>query len=388
MTECRSTNHLRQSWFTSLPITKRYSSAPKCKAQCPGYDSRKRSWRHLDTCQYKTLVTAEIPRVECPTHGCVTIDVPWAEERSRFTLLFESDVITRLQSASVLAISTQLRLSWNAVDGIMRRAVARGQSRLNRAMPTHICVDEVAIKKGHVYMTIVSEPNGNVIAVEEDRRKASLKRFYDRLSDEQKSAIQVISMDMSPTYLPVTLEEIPDAKQKIAFDRFHVVKLINEAVDGVRKKEASVLHKTLKEAGLTGKRYHWLKNAYTLSNDQRSELKSLQAIALKTGRAWLLKEYARQLWDYSSKTWAKKAWMKWYGKAIRSQLKPMQMVARSIKKNLWGILNAIVLGANNGIAESINSKIKMLKVKSRGFRNSERFKTAIMFHCGGLSLYP
>ena len=80
--------------------------------------------------------------------------------------------------------------------------------------------------------------------------------------------------------------------------------------------------------------------------------------------------------------------MKWYGKAIRSQLKPMQMLARSIKKNLWGILNAIVFRANNGIAESINSKIKMIKVKCRGFRNSARFKTAIMFHCGGLSLHP
>ena len=361
---------------------------PRCKTKSPGYDSRKRSWRHLDTCQYKTLVTADVPRVECPTHGCVTVEVPWAEERSRFTLLFESEVINRLQSASILAICNQLKMSWNAVDGIMRRAVARGQSKLSRKMATHICVDEVAVKKGQVYMTIISEPCGHVIAVEEDCKKESLKRFYDRLSDEQKSAIRVISMDMSPAYLFVTLEEIPNAKEKIAFDRFHVTKLINEAVDGVRRQETRLLHNTLKEAGLTGKRYHWLKNAASLPKHQRSELKSLQAIALKTGRAWLLKEYARELWNYSSRTWAKKAWMKWYGKAIRSQLSPMRMVARSIKKNLWGILNAIVLRANNGIAESINSKIKMLKVKSRGFRNSERFKTAILFHCGGLSLHP
>ena len=360
----------------------------KCNAVSPGYDSRKRTWRHLDTCQYKTLVTAYVPRVECATHGCDTVDVPWAEERSRFTLLFESEVINRLQSASVLAICKQLRMSWNSVDGIMRRAVARGQSRMSRVMPTHICVDEVAIKKGHVYMTIISKPCGQVIAVEEDRKKESLKRFYDRLTDKQKTAIKVISMDMSAAYLSVTLEEIPDAREKIAFDRFHVAKLINEAVDGVRKQETRALHQTLKQARLTGKRYHWLKNSSSLSKQQRGELKSLQTIALKTGRAWMLKEYARELWNYSSKAWAKKAWMKWYGKAIRSQLKPMRMVARSVKKNLWGILNAIVLGANNGIAESINSKIKMLKVKCRGFRNSERFKVAILFHCGGLSLHP
>lgn len=361
---------------------------PQCKTKCPGYDNRARTWRHLDTCQFKTLVTAAVPRVQCPTHGCVTIGVPWAEERSRFTLLFESEVISRLQSASVLAVRKQLRMSWNAVDGIMRRAVARGQSRLSKDMPTHICVDEVSIRKGHAYMTIISEPGGNVIAVENDRKKESLKRFYDRLTDEQKDAIEVISMDMSPAYLAVTLEEIPDAKNKIAFDRFHVAQLITAAVDGVRKQETRVLHKTLKEAGLTGKRFHWLKNAASLSRRQRNDLRALQSIALKTGRAWLLKEYARKLWNYSSRAWAKKAWMKWYSKAIRSRLEPMRMVARSIKKNLWGILNAIVLRANNGIAESINSKIKMLKVKCRGFRNNERFKTAIMFHCGGLSLHP
>ena len=159
-------------------------------------------------------------------------------------------------------------------------------------------------------------------------------------------------------------------------------------MDGVRKKETSELHKTLKEEGLIGKRFHWLRNSASLSAKQKAELKSLQAIALKTGRAWLLKEYSRKLWNYSSKSWAKKAWMKWYSKAIRSRLEPMRMAARSIKKNLWGILNAIVHSASNGIAESINSKIKMLKVKCRGFRNNERFKIAILFQCGGLSLHP
>jgi len=189
---------------------------PQCNTKCPGYDHRDRTWRHLDTCQFKTHVKASVPRVQCPTHGCVTVDVPWAEERSRFTLLFESEVIERLQSASVLAVCKQMRMSWNAVDGIMRRAVARGQSRLTRTMPTHICVDEVAIHKGHSYMTIISEPGGNVIGVENERKKESLKRFYDRLSTKQKNAIKVISMDMSPAYLAVTLEEIPDAKQKLS----------------------------------------------------------------------------------------------------------------------------------------------------------------------------
>lgn len=361
---------------------------PKCAAPSPGYDSRTRRWRHLDTCQYKTMVVADVPRVQCPIHGCLTIAVPWAEDRVRFTQWFEREVIERLQSASILAVCRQMRMSWNAVDGVMRRAVARGQSRLDQEMPTHICVDEVAIRKGHVYMTIISELCGRVIAVENDRKKESLKRFYDRLTDAQKHDLKVISMDMSPTYIPVTLEEIPGAERKIAFDHFHITKMITGAVDRIRQKETQELHRAIKESGLTGKRFLWLKNEVSLSKHQREELKALRSIASKTGRAWLLKEIARELWSYSSRAWAEKAWMKWYGKAIRSRLKPMQAVARSIKKNLWGILNAIVLNANNGIAESINSKIKMLKAKCRGFRNKERFKIAIMFHCSGLSLNP
>jgi len=237
-------------------------------------------------------------------------------------------------------------------------------------------------------MTIVSTPSGEVLAVEDDRNKDSLRRYYDTLTQQAKEKLEVISMDMSPTYLPVTLEEIPDAHKKIAFDRFHVAQLINNALDQVRKKESWELRETLKNNGLTGNRFLWLKGPDKLTQEQKLNLGALRSVSNKTGRAWLLKEYARSLWDYTSRGWAERAWKQWYSRAIRSRLAPFKMVARTIKKNMWGILNAIVLNANNGPAESINSKIKMIKAKARGFRNKERFKTAILFHCGGLSLYP
>jgi len=109
---------------------------------------------------------------------------------------------------------------------------------------------------------------------------------------------------------------------------------------------------------------------------------------LKTARAWAIKELAMSLWDYVSRTWAEKGWHRWYSWAIRSRLEPIKQAARMIKKHLWGIINAIVLKADNGHAESINSKIKMIKIRARGFRNKDRFKTAIYFHLGGLDLYP
>jgi len=361
---------------------------PKCGQVSPRYDHRSRRWRHLDTCQYKTYVVAEVPRVNCQEHGCVTIAVPWSEERSRFTLLFESMVIGWLQGTSVSGVCQQLGMSWNAVDGIMQRAVIRGQRRQKKQSPVHICVDEVSIKKGHKYMTIVSTATGQVLSVEDDRTKESLRGYYDTLTLKQKEKLSVISMDMSPTYLPVTLEEIPNAEKKIAFDRFHVAQLINKALDDVRRKESAELRHILKDNGLTGNRFLWLKGTEKLDRKQINDLNELRSLSNKTGRAWLLKEYARSLWDYNTRGWAERGWLKWYSRAIRSRLAPFKAVAKSIKKNLWGIINAIVLQANNGSAESINSKIKMIKAKARGFRNNERFKTAILFHCGGLSLFP
>ena len=361
---------------------------PECGKRSPRYDHRRRKWRHLDTCQYKTFVIADVPRVQCKEHGCKTINVSWAEDYSRYTALFEAMVINWLKQASILAVQQQLRMSWNAVDGIMQRAVARGVKRQKKRINKHICVDEVAIQKGHKYMTIVSTPNGDVVRVEKERKKESLKRYFDTLSDQEKKRLQVISMDMSPTYVAVTLEEIPDAKEKIAFDRFHVAQMINRVVDKVRKSESVELHSVLKEQGLTGSRFLWLKGSDKLGKTQKKKLKKLCKLSNRTGRAWLLKEYAKTLWDYSVRGWAERGWLKWYSRAVRSQIKLVVALAKTIKEKLWGILNAIELNANNGKAESINSKIKMIKGKARGFRNSERFKTSIMFHCGGLELYP
>ena len=119
-------------------------TCPKCGKACPGYDKRQRRWRHLDTCQLKTLLVAEVPRVECSEHGVVTVNVPWAEPGSGFTALFEALVIDWLKDASTSAVSEHLRLSWNAVDGIMQRAVKRGLSQREALSPRQISVDETS----------------------------------------------------------------------------------------------------------------------------------------------------------------------------------------------------------------------------------------------------
>ncbi|MBT8419903.1 MAG: ISL3 family transposase [Gammaproteobacteria bacterium] len=368
---------------------------PGIKQKCPicgilssGYDKRRRRWRHLDTCQYKTILVADVPRVQCKEHGVVMVKVPWAEPGSRFSVLFEALVINWLKEASTQAVSRQLELSWNAIDGIMQRAVKRGMARRASLDPKHIGVDETAFRKRHDYVTVVSDQDtGHVLHVAEDRKKANLKAWYASLSGEQITAIESVSMDMWPAFINATLESIPGAEEKIAFDKFHVAKYLGEAVDKVRREE----HKALMAEGrddLKGSKYTWQYNQQNMSARQWRDFKSLRESALKTARAWAIKELAMSLWHYISKTWAKKGWKRWLSWAVRSRLEPIKKVARMIKKHLWGILNAVVLKVSNGPAEGINSRIKMIKVRSRGFRNKQRFATAIYFHLGGLNLYP
>lgn len=361
---------------------------PTCGMVSPGYDTRTRKWRHLDTCQYKTILVADVPRVRCKQHGVVTVSVPWAEPGSGFTAMFEALVIDWLKEASTAAVSRLMGLSWNAIDGIMQRAVKRGLSRREHLSMTQIGVDETAFKKRHDYVTIVSDQvEGTVLFVGEDRKKATLKAWYESLTDEQREAIASISMDMWPAFINATLESLPDADKKIAFDKFHVAKYLGEAVDKVRRQE----HKALMAEGyedLKGSKYDWLTNSKNMTRQQKQGFKALRDSTLKTARAWAIKEFAMSLWHYVSKTWARKGWEQWLSWAVRCRLDPIKEVARTIKQHLWGILNAVVLKVSNGPAEGLNSRIKMIKVRSRGFRNKERFANAIYFHLGGLDLYP
>jgi len=363
-------------------------TCPTCGASCPGYDKRQRRWRHLDTCQLKTILVAELPRVQCAEHGVISVHVPWAEPGSGFTALYEALVIDWLKEASIQAVSRQLSLSWNTIDGIMQRAVKRGLMRRQAACPKHIGVDETSFRKGHDYVTVVSDQDGGkVLHVADERKTTSLARYYETLTEEQKKGIESVAMDMWPAYIKATRDNIPGAERKIAFDKFHVAKYLGDAVDKVRKQE----HKALMAQGwedLKGSKYDWLTNLGNLSRKRQRSFKLLRESTLKTARAWAIKDLAMQLWHYVSRTWAEKGWKQWLSWACRCRLEPIKKVAKIIKEHLWGILNAIILKVTNGPSESINSRIKMIKIRARGFRNKARYRNAIYFHLGELDLYP
>ncbi|HAJ5517811.1 TPA: ISL3-like element ISKox3 family transposase, partial [Klebsiella pneumoniae] len=158
-------------------------ACPTCGKSCSVHDHRHRKWRHLDTCQFTTIVEADVPRIMCPEHGCLTLPVPWAGPGSRYTLLFESFVLSWLKISTVDAVRKQLKLSWNAVDGIMTRAVKRGLARIKKPLSArHMNVDEVAFKKGHRYITVISDRDGRALALTDDRGTESLAGYLRTLT--------------------------------------------------------------------------------------------------------------------------------------------------------------------------------------------------------------
>lgn len=362
-------------------------TCPLCDKTCGRHDMRSRTWRHLDSCQFKTLVHANIPRTKCDIHGVLQADLPWAEDRSRFTLMFEAYAISWLRETSINAVRRKLGLSWNAVDGIMSRAVKRGLDNRRQSDINHIAVDEVCSKKGHEYVTIISNDRGQVLDVQDDRRKSSLGAYFKGLSKPQRMSIKTISMDMNMAYISCTKEHLPQWKDAICFDKFHVAMDLNKAVNEVRKQELKHVDQQHREA-LHRSRFTWLRSESKLKEKHWIQISLLSQIASKTARAWAIRQYAMTLWTFDDRVLAEEHWRQWYGWAIRSRLQSIKTAAKSIKKNLWGILNAIINKRDNARAESINSKIKMIKIRAKGFRNRERFKAAILFHLGGLDLYP
>jgi transposase len=363
-------------------------ACPNCGKRCPGYDTRRRSWRHLDTCQFKTMLVADVPRVECNEHGVLQIEVPWAEPGSGFTALMECLIIDWLLEANISAVSNCMRLTWDEIDGVRRRAVKRGLERRELEDIRRVGVDETSFQKRHEYVTVVSDlERGRVLFVADDRTSESLDGFWALLNPEQLRAIEAVAMDMWPAYEGSTFKHIDNARSKICFDHFHVTKILNKAVDTVRKQE----HRELAAQGagvLKGTKFVWLQNPENMSPVRRQQFDQLRESALKTGRAWAIKDAARSLWTYVDRGWAEKAWNFWIRWAVRSRLEPIQSAARTIHNRLWGIVNAIALKVTNAAAESHNAKIQWIKKQACGFRNRERFRNAIYFHLGGLDLYP
>lgn len=363
---------------------------PECGERCPRYDSNERRWRHLDTCQYQTILTARIPRIKCDEHGVRQVRVPWAEERSRLTALFEALVIDWLRATeSIAAVSKGMGLTWEEVSGIRSRAVARGMKRRGRAeLPASVGVDETSITRGHEYITVLNTlGEARVLDVMDERTEESLNTFWQQYSATELAVVEKVAMDMWPAYISSTRKALPFADDKIVFDKFHILKHLGEAVDKVRRRE----HRELQaedDHRLSRTKYLWLPRPERLEGEARARIESLRRGSLRTARAYRYKEHASQLWGYVRRGMAERLWRQWLHGALRCALEPIPIVARMIRNHFAGVINAATSDITNAMSESVNSHIQRIKKRACGFRSRTRFREAILFHLGGLDLYP
>lgn len=363
-------------------------ACPQCHGRMHIKEWRTRRWRHMDTCQFKTILEAAVPLVECSEHGAQTVQVPWAEGSSRFTLFFESFAVQVLEACPTARAGELLRVSWDEADGIKQRAVRRGIARRQISNLEYVCVDEKAVGQGHDYVTVVTgvmARKPQVLYVGDGRGEDGLNGFWEWLGPEACARIKAVSMDMGQAYQNSVRRYCVNAE--LIFDPFHLMKMLNGAVDEVRRREA-VMGTEIECAALKKTRQMWLWGEENLPERHAARFGALKDSSLKTARAWRLKELWRTFKRCLDVDDALAFFHKWYVLAMQSKLEPVKKVARSFKAHLAGIVSIFKHGFCNALAEGVNSRIQLLMQKSCGYRNRERLKTDILFHFGGLNMDP
>lgn len=363
-------------------------ACPECGRACGLADhAEERRWRHLDTMQFLTELVARLPRCRCPEHGVKTIVPPWGDKHSRFTLLFEAFAIEVLRACrTVKAAAALLGLSWNGVQTIMDRAVARGLARRDAAPVPHLGLDEKSFGKGQDYITVLTDIDGSrVLDVAPERTQAAAEEVLQTLSAEQRQSVRAVAADMSSAYAEAVAAQTPNAE--LVHDKFHVAKHLNEAVDKVRRAENKELQ-AIDDDRLKGTRQLWLYAKSNLRRQQRRQFDGIKKGDLKTARAWTLKEMFRWFWRYVFVTSAEAFFDRWYAWAVRCRLPPIAEVARMLKRHLPNLLTYFRHRITNAASEGFNSVIQALKYAARGFRSFANYRTRILFYCGKLDLKP
>lgn len=366
---------------------------PECGEAAPGYDrSPERRWRHLDTCQFRTILVSRLPRVNCAEHGVRQVRVPWAEDRSRFTALFEAWAIRLLKEGTVAGTAALLGLSWDEAEGIFRRAVRRGLARRCVEPVRVVGIDETSFQKRHEYVTVVADlERERVLWVGDHRRKETLEAYWESRPWSEREGLKAIVMDMWDPFIAATRDTVPNGLSKVVLDRFHVMQQLHRAMDDVRRQEQTELRRageTERLETLKGSRYTWLKGEGRRSARDEALIRTAQEAGFKVGRAWALKEAARELWNCATPAAARAFFRKWYRWTLDSQLPPLIKAARTLRRYLYGILRYIEQPYTNAMTEGLNSKIQMIKYRAHGYRNRNNFRLAILFHCGGLDMNP
>ena len=360
---------------------------PRCEFTTRSrYDTRAESstWRHLDLGAWRLRVRADLRRLCCPVHGVITQGVPFARPGSRFTRDFEDLVGWLATTMDKTALARLVRVDWDTTGRIIERVVADrlDPDRLQRLFK--VGVDEVSWRKGHSYLTLVSNHGtGKFVWGRAGKDAATLDHFFDDLGDRAE-AIQAVSMDMSPAFRKSVTTHAGNAV--ICYDPFHVVALATAALDKVRRQVWQDLRKLPDQdtaRRFKGARWVLLKNPTDLTDKQAATLRKLKRRGGDLWRAYSLKEALRAVFAGDLNEADVGALLdRFCSKASRSHLAPFLTVARTVRQQRAGILAAIRLGINNARHEGLNRRVRLIVNRAYGFHSANAALALIMLTLG------
>jgi transposase len=368
-------------------LGKRLLRCGVCRQRCRKVHSARqaREWRDLSMRNMALKLRYSPRRVVCPRCGVRVEDFPWAEPWSRVTTALSHAVAVLARELSWQGTARQYGLNWKSVATIVKRTVAYGLHHRKRPPVRVIGIDEVSRRKGQVYLTVVYDLERRVLLwVGDGRTEEEVRPFFTKeLGRRRCRTLQVVCMDMWAAYAKLVRDHAPNAQ--ILFDRFHIVRHLNDAVSAVRRELWRQL--TARErVTLKGTRWLLLKNPWNLNNDQKERLSTLVRWNSPLLRALYLKEAFHLFWYYKQPLRARKHLTKWIRSAIRSKLEAFGKFAQMLRSHLDGILPWTKHRVSNGAVEGMNNKIKSISHRSYGFRTAANFIAAIYHGCARLPL--
>lgn len=352
------------------------------------YDRRRgRRWRHLDFGGMKVELRYDLRRVDCARCGVRTEMVPWAAVDSAFTTAFEEQVGYLAQRTDKTTIVAMMGIAWRTVGNIITRVVERRSTHDRLEGLRYIGVDELSYRRHHEYITIVTNhETGKIVWAHKGKNAATLDLFFAELGAERCARLLAVTIDMSQAYIQSVEANAPHAE--VVFDRFHVQRLVHDALDEVRrdivrkhgnKEHARAIKKT---------RFVLHKNPENLSSPERRKLAQVQATNRPLYRAYLLKESLASILDRRQLFVARDQLIGWLAWAARSKLKPFVKAARTIRKHMNGILAYVSTGLSNGPVEGINGKARVITRRSYGFHDPSNLISLLFLCCALPALSP
>jgi len=348
---------------------------------CKAYDTKDKQWRHLNFFEHECYLNVRVPRIKLRNGSVKLISLPWEGQNSGFTLLFEALVLQLCKAMPVNQVGKLINETDDKLWRMLDKYIDLAREFEDFSDLKSIGVDETSKKKHHDYITLfVDMKKRKTVFITEGKSSETVKDFKEDLEAHggNVEAVENVSCDMSPAFIKGANDNLPNAQ--ITFDKFHILKIINEAVDKVRKEEAKELHI------LKSTKYIFLKNSKSLTKMQSQKLTelSISKLNLKSIRALHIRENFQEIYHAQSQQDFEKLLKKWYFWATHSRLEPIKQAAYSIRRHWEGVLKWFESRINNGILEGLNSIIQACKAKARGYKTTKNFKIIAYLVTGDL----